>query len=192
MGTALKRHKLSIDVIVTLHVHHKIQQINTSYKILQKAVTMYMFSCNQFSFLFLFIIPLILPPLSLFQISHQIFFLTFNHTIVSKLSQLSQRLHTEIFHVLFKNHFHRCHCIKLDKKVTIGKEIEKRNKQNLLISQGLLLPEKMIILLKLQNTDKLIFSLTSTGTSQRHDVKENFVFSNMCTITTISVEFRKY
>ena len=34
MGTALKRHKLSIDVIVTLHVHHKIQQINTRYKIL--------------------------------------------------------------------------------------------------------------------------------------------------------------
>ena len=37
MGTALKRHKLSIDVIVTLNVtlHHKIQQINTRYKILQ-------------------------------------------------------------------------------------------------------------------------------------------------------------
>ena len=61
------------------------------------------------------------------------------------------------------------------KKVTIGKEIEKRNKQNLFISQGLLLPEKMIIILKLQNTDKLIFSLASTGTSQRHDVKENFL-----------------
>ena len=41
MGTALKRHKLSIDVIVTLHVHQKIQQINTRYKILQKDVTMY-------------------------------------------------------------------------------------------------------------------------------------------------------
>ena len=40
MGTALKRHKLSIDVIVTLHVHHKIQQIKTRYKILQKDVTM--------------------------------------------------------------------------------------------------------------------------------------------------------
>ena len=42
MGTALKRHKLSIDVIVTLHVHHEIQQINTRYKILQKKITMYL------------------------------------------------------------------------------------------------------------------------------------------------------
>ena len=42
MGTALKRHKLSIDVIVTLHVHHKIQQINTHYKTLQKDVPMYL------------------------------------------------------------------------------------------------------------------------------------------------------
>ena len=42
MGTTLKRHKLSIDVIVTLHVHNKIQQINTRYKILQKDVTMYL------------------------------------------------------------------------------------------------------------------------------------------------------
>ena len=41
MGTALKRHKLSIDVIVTLLVHHKIQQIDTRYKILQKDITMY-------------------------------------------------------------------------------------------------------------------------------------------------------
>ena len=94
--------------------------------------------------------------------------------------------------MLFKNYFHRCQCIKLDKKVTIGKEIKKRNEQNLFISQGILLPEKIIIILKLQNTEKLIFSLTSRGTSQRHDVKENFVFSNMCTITTLSVEFRKY
>ena len=52
--------------------------------------------------------------------------------------------------------------------------------------------KKMIIILKLQNTEKLIFSFTSTGTSQRHDVKENFVFSNMCTITTLSIEFSKY
>ena len=88
MGTALKRHKLSIDVIVTLHVHLEIKQINTSNKILQKDVTMYLFCCNQFSYLFLFIIPLILLPLSLFQISHQILFLAFNYTIVSKLSQL--------------------------------------------------------------------------------------------------------
>ena len=42
-GTALKRHKFStFDVIVTLHVHNKIQQINTHYKILQKKVTMYL------------------------------------------------------------------------------------------------------------------------------------------------------
>ena len=27
MGAVLKRHKLSIDAIVTLHVHHKIQQL---------------------------------------------------------------------------------------------------------------------------------------------------------------------
>ena len=42
MGTALKPHKLSVDVIVTLRVHHKIQQIDTRYKILQKDVTMYL------------------------------------------------------------------------------------------------------------------------------------------------------
>ena len=42
MGTALKRHKLSIDVIVTLHVHHIIQHTNTRYKILQKDVTVYL------------------------------------------------------------------------------------------------------------------------------------------------------
>ena len=42
MGTTLKRHKLSIDVIITLHVHHKIQQINTRYKILQTDVAMYL------------------------------------------------------------------------------------------------------------------------------------------------------
>ena len=47
--------------------------------------------------------------------------------------------------------------IKLDKKDTIGKEIEKRNKQTLFISQDILLPEKMIIIVKLQNTEKLIF-----------------------------------
>ena len=41
MGTAPKRHKLSFDVIVTLHVHPKIQQINMRYKILQKDVTLY-------------------------------------------------------------------------------------------------------------------------------------------------------
>ena len=42
MGTALKRHKLPIDIIITLHVHHKIQQINTRHKILQTDVTMYL------------------------------------------------------------------------------------------------------------------------------------------------------
>ena len=71
MGTALKRHKLSIDVIVKLHVHHKIQQIKTRYKILQKDVTM--ISVINFLFFFLFIILLTLPPLFLLQISHQIF-----------------------------------------------------------------------------------------------------------------------
>ena len=50
---------------------------------------------------------------------------------------------------------------------TIGKEIEKRNKQNLFISQCLLLPEKMTIMVKLQNTEKTDFSLTSRGTPQR-------------------------
>ena len=42
MGTALKRHKLSIDIIITLHVHHKINQINMRHKILQMDVTMYL------------------------------------------------------------------------------------------------------------------------------------------------------
>ena len=55
-----------IDVIVTLH--NKIQQTNTRYEILLKEVTMHF--CNYLSFLFLFIIPLILPPLFLFQISY--------------------------------------------------------------------------------------------------------------------------
>ena len=50
MGTALKRHKLSIDVIVTLYVHHKIQQINTRYKILQKDITMYLLQSIFFFF----------------------------------------------------------------------------------------------------------------------------------------------
>ena len=80
----------------------------------------------------------------------------------------------------------------LIKRLPLERKLKKRNEQNLFISQGSLLPEKIIIILKLQNTGKLIFSLTSTGTSQRHDVKENFVFSNMCTVTTLSVELRKY
>ena len=72
---------------------------------------------------------------------------------MSKLSQLKKN-QTDIFHVLFKNYYPRCYC-KLDKKDTIGKEIEKCNKQNLFISQGVLLPENGIV--KLQNTEKLIF-----------------------------------
>ena len=113
MGTALKCHKLSIDVIVTLHVHHK---INTRYKILQKDVTMYLL-WSIFFYLLLFIIPLILPPLFLLQMSHQIFFLVFSYTIVSALSQLKKKkkkkkkkkqLHTDIFYVLLKNYFPRC------------------------------------------------------------------------------------
>ena len=92
MGTALKRHKLSIDVIVTLYVHHKIQQINTRYKILQKDITMYLLQSIFFFFsLFLVIIPLILPHLFLLQMSHQIFFLAFSYTIVSTLSQLNKK-----------------------------------------------------------------------------------------------------
>ena len=35
--------------------------------------------------------------------------------------------------------------------------MEKLNSQNLFISQGLLLPEKMIIIVKLKNIEKLIF-----------------------------------
>ena len=123
MGTALKRHKLSIDVIVTLHVHHKIQQINTRYKILQKDITMFLLQSIFYS-LFLIIIPLTLPHLFLLQMSHQIFFLAFSYTIVSTLSQLKnktkkQQLHKNIFYVLFKNYFPRCECIKLDNKDTI-------------------------------------------------------------------------
>ena len=38
----------------------------------------------------LLIIPLILPPLFLLQMSHQIFFLAFSYTIVSTLSQLKK------------------------------------------------------------------------------------------------------
>ena len=102
MGTALKRHKLSIDVIVTLHVHHKIQQINTRCKILQKDVTMFLL-WSIFFYLLLFIIPLILPPLFLLQMSHQIFFLAFSYTIVSTLTQLkkqNKKTTTSHWHIL--------------------------------------------------------------------------------------------
>ena len=37
---------------------------------------------------------------------------------------------------------YRCKCIKLDNKDTIGKENKTRNKQNIFISQGVLLPER--------------------------------------------------
>ena len=138
MGTALKRHKLSIDVVITLHVHHKIQQIIKYCK-----RTLQCICCNQFSLVFFYLLFQSFFLLYFFKISHQLFFLAFNYTIVSKLSQLKKN-HTDIFHVLFKNYYPRCYCIKLDIKDTIGKEIEKRNKQNLFISQGVLLPEKMI------------------------------------------------
>ena len=74
--------------------------------------------------------------------------------------------------MLFKNYYPRCYC-KLDKKDTIGKEIEKRNKQNLFISQGVLLPEKWYS--KTAKYWKTDFSLTSTGTSESHDVKIFFL-----------------
>ena len=63
---------------------------------------------------------------------------------MSKISQLKKKkqLHTDIFHVLFKIIFLAVNASNLIKKDTIGKEIEKRNKQNLFISQGLLLHEK--------------------------------------------------
>ena len=100
--------------------------------------------CNQFSLVFFYLLfQSFFLLYFFFQISHQLFFLAFNYTIVSKLSQLKKD-HTDIFHVLFKNYYPRCYYIKLDINDTIGKEIEKRNKQNLFISQGVLLPEKMI------------------------------------------------
>ena len=70
--------------------------------------------------------------------------------------------------MLFKNYYPRCYCIKLDKTDTIGKVIEKRNKQNLFINQGVLLPEKLYS--KMAKYWKNDFSLTLTGTSQSHDV----------------------
>ena len=109
MGTDLKRHKLSIDVIVTLHVHHKIQQIDTHYKILQKGCYNVFIVIN-----FLFSFSIYYSSHSSDSISSSNFapdiFLAFNYTIVSKLSQLLKKknLHTDIFHVLFKNHFPRC------------------------------------------------------------------------------------
>ena len=98
--------------------------------------------CNEFSLVFFYLLFQSFFLLYFFQISHQLFFLAFNYTIVSKLSQLQKKNNTDIFHVLFKNYYPRCYCIKLDIKDTIGKEIKKRNKQNLFISQGVLLPEK--------------------------------------------------
>ena len=55
--------------------------------------------------------------------------------------------------MLFKN-YPRCYC-KLDKKDTIGKEIEKRNKQNLSLAKVSYFLKNDIV--KLQNTEKLIF-----------------------------------
>ena len=91
MGTAVKRHKLSIDVIVTLHVHHKIQQINTRYKILQKGRYNVFFVIN-----FLFSFSIYYSPHSSSSISSSNFapgiFLAFNYTIVSKISQLLKKI----------------------------------------------------------------------------------------------------
>ena len=54
MGTSLKRHKLSIDVIVTLHVHHKIQQINSFIRYCK--MTLQCICCYQFPFLFFYLL----------------------------------------------------------------------------------------------------------------------------------------
>ena len=55
MGTTLERHKLSIEVIITLHVHHKI------YSRLTRAIKyckwmLQCICCNQFSFVFFYLL----------------------------------------------------------------------------------------------------------------------------------------
>ena len=110
--------------------------------------------CNQFSLVFFYLLFQSFFLLYFFQISHQLFFLAFNYTIVSKHIQLKKN-HTDIFHVLFKNYYPRCYCIKLNIKDTIGKEIEKRkNKIYSLAKVSYFLKNGII---KLQNTEKLIF-----------------------------------
>ena len=182
MGTALKRHKLSIDVIITLHVHHKIQQINTRYKILQKDITMYLLQSIFFfsSSLFLIIIPLILPHLFLLQMSHQIFFLAFSYTIVSTLSQLKKT--TTKNNTNFTLTYFMC-CLKIiflvvnASNLIIRIPFERKlknaiNKIYLLAKVSHFLKNDIV---KLQNTEKTEFSLTPTGTSQSHGVKDFFL-----------------
>ena len=94
----------SVDVIVTLHVHHKIQQINTCYKILQKDNVFVVIN-------FVFSFSIYCSSHSSSSTSSNLapdIFPAFNYTIVSKLSQLKKQFHTDIFHVLFKNYFPRC------------------------------------------------------------------------------------
>ena len=106
MGTTMKHHKLSIDVIVTLHVHHKIQQINTRYKILQKDVTMYLLLSIFFSLFSIYYSSHSSSSISSSNFAPDIFSSLQIHYCV-KTSQL-KKLHTDIFHVLFKNYFPRC------------------------------------------------------------------------------------
>ena len=96
MGTVLKRHKLSIDVIVTLglHVHHKIQQINTRYKILQKDITMYLLQLIFFSLFSIYYSSHSSSSISSSNFAPDIF-LAFNYTVVSKLSQLKKNTYTQ-------------------------------------------------------------------------------------------------
>ena len=165
MGTALKRHKVSIDVIVhsVVHVdlHHEIKQINTRNKILQKELQC--ICCNQFSFLFFYLLFLSFFLLCfVFKFRTSYFFLAFNYTIVSKLSQLKkthkkQNFTLTYFMLCLKIIFLAFNPSNLIKRLPLERKLKNAiNKINSLAKVSYFL-KKMIIKVKLQNTEKPIF-----------------------------------
>ena len=141
-------------------VHHKIQQINTRYKILQKDIAMYLLQSIFFFFsLFLIIIPLILPHLFLLQMSHQIFFLAFSYTIVSTLSQLkkTKKKHFTLtyFMCCLKNIFLVVNASNLIIRIPFERKLKNAiNKIYFLAKVSHFLKNDIV---KLQNTEKLSF-----------------------------------
>ena len=121
--------------------------------------------------------------------SHQIFFLAFSYTIVSTLSQLKTTTKNNNFTLTYfmcclKNIFPVVNASNLIIRMPFERKLKNAiNKIYLLAKVSHFLKNDIV---KLQNTEKTEFSLTPTGTSQSHDVKD--FFSNMCTFTTLSVE----
>ena len=153
MGTALKRHKLSIDVIVTLH---KIQQINTRYKILQR--TLQRICCNQFSFVFFFLLFLSFFLLYFSSNVAPDIFLAFSYTIVSTLSQLKKNKNNftlTYFMCCLKIMFLVVNASKLIIRIPFERKLKSAiNKIYLLAKVSYFLKDDIV---KLQNTEQLSF-----------------------------------